>query len=656
MDNETNNGAQPQRSEPAEALPPVWLRATLADLADSKFESPIADSKSADSQELGDLLRKAAGETDDTPAARVFRMLSAVAGMLFRPKDRSEPFGAMVVWADGRRSPVAADFRGAPVEVLSAMAQRATHPALRARLSDLCWFLERKRVDLGTAAVAAYVEILTKVDSGALSFRFDEGKGALKHDARDLLRRALQIGRAVGWDKPEAMAARTMTSELRARAFQASLAIPAFWVCELDLDFGISDPAVIGKDIEDLIGTLPAETDAHSIVELWRLGARAYHLAKKPDDQHRCQSAAADQFVSMADRQPVAMMSSSMLANAIAELHGVPGKKDRRKELRHRLIDAQAGIGEEMSGFSIPFNLEDMARQIEQGVKRQPTLRDKLFVFAALENSPEPTELAETASQSIREHPLASIFGTSHHDSEGKVVHRTKGAGLGDEGDASAIQHQIAQDERIRRRVAAYGKVETARQAIGADHFFSEDVFARILIHSAFVPNDLVRTFSRGFLRFFQGDFVSALYILTPLLENSLRQVLKMHGHDVTIFDDATQTQQDRTISSLFEQMRNELDTIFGTAITADIERLFLKKPGPHLRHALSHGLLHDGDPYGPDAVYACWLIFRLCLIPLFPYREQLQLPFDEPAPNRPSEPQASAPEPETGQSERPGS
>jgi hypothetical protein len=629
MDNETNIAAEPQCSEPAETLPPVWLRATLADLADIEFESPVADSKSAESQELGDLFRVAAGETDDTPAARVFRMLSAVAGMLFRPKDRSEPFGAIVVFADGRRSPVAADFQGPAVEVLSAVAQRATHPALRARLSDLCWFLERKRTDLGTAAVAAYVDILRKVDSGALAFRFDGDKGVLKHDARDLLRRALQLGRAVGWDKLEALAARTMTSELRVRAIQNSLAIPAFWFSELDLDFGISDPAAIGKDIEDLTSTLPAETDAHSIVELWRLGARAYHLAKQPDDKHRCQSAAAEQFVSMADRQPVAMMTSSMLANAIAELHGVPGKKDRRKELRHRLVDAQAGIAEEMSGFSIPLNLEDMARQIGQGVKRQPTLRDKLFVFAALEDSPDPAELAETASQSIREHPLASLFGTSHHDSEGKVVHRTEGAGFGDEGDAGAVQHQISQDESIRRQVAAYGKIETARQAIGADHFLSDDVFSRILTHSAFVPNDLVRTYSRGFLRFFQGDFVSGLYILTPLLENSLRHVLKTHGHDVTIFDDATQTQQDRTISSLFEQMRNELEAIFGTAITADLERVFLKKPGPYLRHALSHGLLHDGDPYGPDAVYACWLIFRLCLIPLFPYREELQLPFD---------------------------
>ena len=108
-----------------------------------------------------------------------------------------------------------------------------------------------------------------------------------------------------------------------------------------------------------------------------------------------------------------------------------------------------------------------------------------------------------------------------------------------------------------------------------------------------------------------------------PLLENSLRYFLKQNGHDVSIFDDAAQT-QDRTISSLFEQMRTELDSIFTEAITTDIEKVFLSKTGPHLRHPVAHGLLHDGDPSGTDAIYACWLIFRLCLLPLFSHRNEL--------------------------------
>jgi hypothetical protein len=126
-------------------------------------------------------------------------------------------------------------------------------------------------------------------------------------------------------------------------------------------------------------------------------------------------------------------------------------------------------------------------------------------------------------------------------------------------------------------------------------------------------------------MRFFQGDFTSATYILTPLLENSLRYVLKSYGHDVSVFDDASQTQQDLTISKLFEQMRYELDAIFTKPITTDIANVFLNRPGPHLRHDIAHGLAHDGTPYGADAVYGCWLIFRLSLLPLFPHRDQLR-------------------------------
>jgi hypothetical protein len=50
-----------------------------------------------------------------------------------------------------------------------------------------------------------------------------------------------------------------------------------------------------------------------------------------------------------------------------------------------------------------------------------------------------------------------------------------------------------------------------ARQTIVRDQFLSEDTFERILVYSPFVSNDLVRTFARGFVRVFQGDFISAL-------------------------------------------------------------------------------------------------------------------------------------------------
>jgi hypothetical protein len=614
------------QSAPKEPIDIPWLRASADDFSNVDFESPIAESKTADCSELSDLFRQAMqSHAEDSAEGRVFSMLSGVTGMYFKPEDRNDPFGPMFQGPSGR-SAIPADFRTC-IDLLDEAAGRTKHPVLRARLADLCALLDRKRGRLGFIALSAYLEIIERVESGEFQFRFEEASDVLSRHSEEVLCRALQLGRILGWDKPETVLARERASRLRLRANESLTPNPAYWFNKLDLDYGVSDATEVAKSIEELIGAIASKTDFDTIADLWRLAARAYHRAKLSDDDNRCRAEAAECLVKLAESNAdSAMLASHELSKAIAELHGIPGKKDRRKELHHRLIDVQSRIVDEMTTFSHEIDLKDIIVQVQE-VFRKRNLKEKLFALAVIDQVPEPDELAGQAVDSIREHPLSSLFGASHHDSEGKVIHRSEGAGFGDSADDSAIQQQIAQSESFRRQYDVSSKFEVARREITTQHYLSEEVFFALLTHSPFVPNDLVLTFSRGFVRLFQGDFISALYILTPLLENSLRYVLKAHGEDVTILDDATQTQQDRTISSLFEQMRPQLDQIFSKKTTANIERVFLTKPGPYIRHALSHGLLRDGDPQGPDAIYACWMIFQLCLNPLYPYRDRFELP-----------------------------
>ncbi len=628
---QSDNADTGSGEESAQTVP--WLRASAEDVAAVDIETPLMSATAADCGELSDLYRAAAQLGDGSvepigsPAVRVFTMLSAVTGMHFRPQERNEPFAAMIAWADGRRSAIPADFRS-HTDLLASMAERAGNPVLRARLSDLCWLLDRKRGKLGIAAVAAYTEIVEKTDRGELTYRFAAEGGALQHEARDYLGRALQIGRAVGWNKPETVLARELLRTLRQRALRLHASVPIYWFCDLDLDLAVSDPAEIGAGLDRVLAAAPTGESFHSRVELWRLAARAYHLAKKQEDKSRCLAEAAEQLVHEAQsKQGSALLASHFLSAAIIQLHGVPGKKDRRTELRHQLVDVQARVPDEMSVISKELDLREIVEKVEEAI-RPAILLGKLFIFAELARSPDPQKLASDAAARIRQNPLSSLFGTAHLDREGKTVARTGGGAFGDASHDDAVRHQVAQGETIRRKLVASAKIEVARQAILDRHCISGDVLAALLQYSPFVPPDQARTFSRGFTRFFQGDLVSAIYILTPLLESSLRHILKSNGHDVTIFDDATETQEDRTISSLFEQMRSELESVLTPAITGDIERVFLIKPGPHLRHAVAHGLLHDGDPYGADAVYACWLIFRLCLLPLFPYVDELRSGF----------------------------
>lgn len=617
--------------ETEEAQVPPWMKATVGDLEGLDFEHVIAGSTAADSQDLGDLFRAASGaassggDQSKNPArVRVWDFLSGVAGMHFKPADKNDPFGPMLVLADGRRSAVPADFREHG-DLLQALAAATNNVVLRARLSDLVWLLDRKKPEFGIEAVNAYVEVVRRIEAGELKFQDGDDDRTFHPDTKDYLLRALGLARMLGWTKPEAEAARAQLVAVRKRAVAAQDPGPVYWYCELDLEMRISDPQEIAADIEEVLANLPEKTDHHVVVDLWRLACRAYQAAKKEDHKQRCQVAAAEVMVAEADKIASPMLSAHMLANAIAALHGVASARPRRTELRHRLVEVQANVGEEMGTFSQETDLTELVEAIENRFKSL-SVYDSLFVFIALDQSGDPEKLWADAVEQIRKHPLSSLFGAAHLDDEGKVIYRRGGGiGLGEPDDA-AVRQQIAQAERIRRHVTVLGQIDPARHAISSGHYLSDDVFYRLTSRSPFVPQDLVQTFTRGFNRFFQGDFISALYILTPLVENSLRYVLKSHGHDVTTFDNASQTQEDRTITALYNGMRAELDDIFSRAITDDIERVFLGRPGPAIRHGVAHGLLHDGSPYGVDAIYACWLIFRLCLLPLFPHREELGL------------------------------
>jgi hypothetical protein len=443
---------------------PPWLRATMADVQAVDFEAAIAGSITADCDHLGDCYRNllmsedGSRELPDNPMVRVFNLLSSVLGLHFKPEQKNEPFGPMVTFADGRRSAIPDDFRKAHIDVIAYMAERATSPVLCARLCDLCWLLDRKGGGLGTRAVGSYVEIVRKADVGDLRWRFQEEDedGGLQHETCAHLRRTLQIGRGIGWEKAETVAARLLLVELRKRANGAGTPVLIDWFSRLDLDFGVSDPADVAAGVDDVLEALHGQENMHAIGDLWRLAARAYHLAKRDDDAYRCKAAAAECLVAEADSVPSALAASHHLGAAIAELHGIPGKKDRRTELRHRLIDMQAGISEELSVFSQEVDLHEMVENVTEEIKKHGLI-DKLLIFVALARSPDPDELVKDALIRIREHPFASLFGASHLDREGKVIHRTDGGLLGDSDDP-AIRAQIAQAEGIRRRLIAFGR------------------------------------------------------------------------------------------------------------------------------------------------------------------------------------------------------
>lgn len=595
---------------PESGPPPV----TLADMKATDIEAPIADIKSVDCASFGDPYRKAAAEAEgkDERRVRVYGLLSASTQMHFKPGDRGEPYGPMFVM-NGRRSIVPDDLRGEQSAAFATIAPDIRNPGLRALLADIAWLNDRRLTQSAQLVVGAFTEAVALVADGKAEFRFDEQR-ATSDTGTDMLRRACQIAGVIGWKASEGVELRDLIVKLTQAAFESGDADGFLNVAMLGHSYAIIDATAIASQAESLAGA--EGLFPQTARQLLELAAAAHQSLSDEAECNRCLTEAAECYVTMAGAAGFkGMTAASWLMDAIKALRRLPGTKDRRTELEAQLREAQASIADEMGVISTEIDLRDVVdhtRKIFGGL----TLPQAFAEFIGLDCSPSPEALRDEARKQADESPLSSIIPMSIHDDEGKLVAKSPGMMGGPEPEEIAIRHLIARHEGFRREITVSGAIEPARRMMQAEHPLFTRHFEPLAEMSPFVPPGHADIYSIGFARFFGGDRISALNILMPQLENSLRHVLRQAAIDPSSIQ-PDMTQESRTISVMLNKDRAALEKIFGAAIVFEIENLFDFRGGPAIRHQLAHGLIKAGAFHSADAIYACWFIFRLCCLPL---------------------------------------
>lgn len=87
-------------------------------------------------------------------------------------------------------------------------------------------------------------------------------------------------------------------------------------------------------------------------------------------------------------------------------------------------------------------------------------------------------------------------------------------------------------------------------------------------------------------------------------------------------------TQSNATLFTLLDpagEWRKPLEDLIGDAVVFEIENMFDHQAGPTLRHRMAHGPLHQWVSGGRNAIYACWLIHRLCIKQLAPHADEVR-------------------------------
>lgn len=598
-------------------------RPTAVDFETVDFEAPVRQSNYADAHDLFGLYEKAfvaARDAGDEAAQAVFRLLGQVCSMMLRPADSANCWQPLFGYADGTNSPAVEDFRGDQTGLLCIAAQKSKCLALRARLFDIAWSNNRRDGASAIAAIEAYCEIADELLKGSLTSPYNMNPGMA---AKTPTHRALQIAWLTTKATNRPQRVMDTFNRLYDKVRNTGDVGILVHLANLALEFHLKDAMVLAPELERVAKAVPHGSYPMAVKAAWDLAARLYHNA--PEARQRCLMGGVEQLLAMRGQVSTAGAEASWVMDALQLLRHVQGQEELEQKLEADLRRLQKASLKEMGTFEVDLQLGDAPRNVTEYFVSL-SLADALKAFALLDKSRDVDKLRADARTLGEAAPLMAAMPASFIDKEGRTVTKSPGAPHEGEPDDLWFTHMIDRSESIHRHRSVTALIEPARLVIQAQFGLTSAYFATIVECSAFVPKSLSELIALGFTRFFQGDLMSAAYLLIPQLEPCLRHILKINGIDPSKRSDNS-TEQDLSLKNIYVRFRDELEIIFGVNLAWEIDRLFNTRPGPALRHEVAHGQLSGADCFHPNAYYAIWLLYRVCCLFALPVWDGMVAP-----------------------------
>ncbi|AKN25693.1 DUF4209 domain-containing protein [Stutzerimonas stutzeri] len=546
-------------------------------------------------------------------AYRAYRVLMVVCTYHFSV-DRQDAFGPRLI-RDGMRTPIPADIAGEQSQALATIAEMIDHPLLRARVADVAWYNHRNLHRSAGLAITSYCQTIEFYLDDKLSFRYEPPSG-LSSKVVDLIERALHIVAGTGKRKtpPEIVSAtwkRLYTHAEKLRCFTSLDRL-----ARLGQSFNLIEWAQVAQDAERSANAAAASEYAMAVKVAWELAALAHHKSKDHAGFKRCKLKSIEQTLRMREGVDSFMARASWTRDAIRELRAISGMQAELEALKVELLELQAQAAHEYSHFQVPMDLSE-ERQGTINVFKDLTLPEFFYKFAQICEVPEKMALHTNIIRDRSDSFLSDLFnGHIYTDALGRVVAQAPTINFNDTPPPEWYDHESLRYLDIQYQMWVESRVKPATQTLMTKFAVDDRHLMAIVSASPFVPPGFEHIYSLGLARFLQGDMVSACHLLFPQLENSLRHVLSNAGIDTSKLDEEL-LQEDRSLSGLLSNRREQLESVFGIDLIYTIDLLFNLKGGPCLRHEIAHGKLASGACYLHSSIYACWLMYYLTCLPL---------------------------------------
>jgi hypothetical protein len=551
-------------------------------------------------------------EDGNPKQAKIYWLLSDACSMMLSSDSKNEPFKPFAVFHD-RRSAIADDFSAEDISFFSEIVTEVTDIRLKARLADLAW-LKASKKDLNNALVAidAYRQISLDTETWV-------------RDGRECWYRALSLAamlRAGAGNRIQEMERDIQQTFDSCKESDGYLAL---WLADLIANFGLgkSNAGDIAGKLESLARTFEGDGDLHRARDYFDNSSKWYASAGDKTKSVEMTICHAEAFVKeaiarTATGQPSNMVAASFYEKAIQILRTIPKADRPALKVEERIAELHKSLNEagqlslnEMGVISSDgIDITQIVEAAKSAVSEKTPI-DALKAFANLSQGMRISEMQDSAIKQLKQHPLSSLFGGTYMSRDGRVIAKTNGINFDDtlDGNHPNVQASVMQNHGIHLTLIVQGNVLPALEILHLEHRIREVDFLSIVKQSPIVPPGREALFAKGLYSGYDHDYVTALHLLAPQIENLVRYHLKNAGARTSTLD-SSGIENENGLSTLVALP--EMKTVFGDDLTFEIKALFCDSLGANLRNELAHGLVDHNACNSLHGVYAWWLTLRL--------------------------------------------
>ncbi|MBI0066625.1 DUF4209 domain-containing protein [Commensalibacter sp. M0134] len=241
-----------------------------------------------------------------------------------------------------------------------------------------------------------------------------------------------------------------------------------------------------------------------------------------------------------------------------------------------------------------PFDITNSVQGFVQHILNKTDPIETLKCFTGL--SIDYQDLVQNAVKVSDQFFFSNLFTKDYRSDDGHII-----AKISPDDPKNKLNKKIQENYRL----IIYTNISLINEGLNQLHKedkFSKEIFENICHKSPIVPKNREKIMANALWSGFQKDFIAAIYLLCPQVENIIRDQLKK----IKVRTNNLDKNNIETYNSLNTLLKSpEIEKILDVNLLFEFKSLFIDPIGFNLRNNTAHGLLDDNEASSSASIYA---------------------------------------------------